>query len=98
MPQVTNPEVAKVFLMADRGMQLQKAFDKVRPNVTWKNVRRQYNARTAAAAPEPELQPSGGGRKRSAPPEPTPSKRPSIAEGKRSHMPTGAHAYRCTCL
>ena len=40
MPQVTNPEVAKVFLMADRGMELWKAFDKVKPGVSWPNVRR----------------------------------------------------------
>jgi len=73
MPQVTNPEVAKVFLMTHRGMELWKAFDKVKPGVSWPNVRRQYNAR---AAPEPELQASSGGGKvkRSAPPAGTPSR------------------------
>ena len=45
-----NPDVAKVFKMADRGMDLFKAWEKCGSPTTWGNVQRQYNSRQQAPA------------------------------------------------
>jgi hypothetical protein len=46
-----NPDVAKVFKLSDRGMDLFKAWEKCGSPTTWGNVQRQYKLRNEASAP-----------------------------------------------
>jgi hypothetical protein len=50
-----NPDVAKVFKLSDRGMDLFKAWEKCGSPTTWGNVQRQYKLRNEASALIPEI-------------------------------------------
>ena len=68
MPNVSNPEVQKVFSMADNGMELRAAFEACHEPTTWGNVQRQYKARCTAAAAAAAAAGSSSGVAASAPP------------------------------
>ena len=50
MPRAIDPELLKVFVQADRGMDLRTAWNRIGWPTTWSNVQRRYKLHVVAAA------------------------------------------------